>query len=70
MGKIHDKLGSRVQALRKQKGLTQEALAHGVGLGRSYIAEIETGRRNPSLDSLKLIADGLGVSLSKLVAGL
>lgn len=70
MGKIHKQLGSRLQALRKQKGLTQDALATAVGLGRSYLAEIELGRRNPSLDSLKLIADGLQVPLSKLLAGL
>lgn len=70
MPKIHDKLGKRVQALRKQKGMTQEGLATAVGLNRSYIAEIELGRRNPSLDSLKTIADGLQVPLSKLLAGL
>lgn len=70
MGKIHTKLGSRVQTLRKQKGLTQEALAEAAGLNRSYIAEIEMGRRNPSLDSLKIIAVGLDVSLSKLLSGL
>ena len=70
MAKIHDKLGKRLQALRKQKGLTQDALALKVGLGRSYIAEIESGSRNPSLDSLKIIADGLRVSLSKFLSGL
>lgn len=70
MAKIHKQLGNRLQSLRKQKGLTQEALAEEIGLGRSYIAEIESGRRNPSLDSLKIIADGLQVSLSKLLAGL
>jgi transcriptional regulator with XRE-family HTH domain len=70
MGKIHKELGSRLQALRKQKGFTQESFAEAVGLGRSYLAEIEMGRRNPTLDSLKLIADGLQVPLSKLLAGL
>ncbi len=70
MSKMHIELGKRVQALRKQKGLTQEDLAEAVGLGRSYLAEIESGRRNPSLDSLKIIALGLDVSLSKLLAGL
>lgn len=46
--------------------MTQDALAEYLGLDRSYLAEIEAGKRNPSLVNIKVIADGFGITLSKL----
>ena len=46
--------------------MTQAVLADHLGLDRSYIAEIEEGKRNPSLLNLKVIADGFGITLSRL----
>jgi transcriptional regulator with XRE-family HTH domain len=39
-------------------------------LDRSYYADIEAGRRNPSLDVLNKIAHGLNTSLAALFADL
>lgn len=44
-------------------GLTQSALADKVGLARSYVATIERGRANPSLDVIIRLAAGLGLEL-------
>jgi transcriptional regulator with XRE-family HTH domain len=63
---IRKQFGNRLRVLRKQKGLSQVEFAEKLGLDRSYITEIELGRRNPCLKNLKIIADGLQISLSKL----
>lgn len=60
------RFGQRVKHLRQQRKLTQIELADALGFSRSYLAEVETGKRNPSLDNVKAIADGLRVSMSKL----
>lgn len=54
---------------RKQRGLTQEALAHAVGLsGQSGIANYETGVNEPGLDMLVRLADVLAVPIGALVS--
>jgi transcriptional regulator with XRE-family HTH domain len=66
---IQLKLGKRVKQLRAEHGLTQERLADASGLHVTYIAGIESGRRNPSLKSLESLARGLGITVSELVKG-
>ncbi|MDQ2986906.1 MAG: helix-turn-helix domain-containing protein [Armatimonadota bacterium] len=61
------RFGDAVRALRREAGLTQEQLADKTGLHVTYIAGIETGRRNPSLRSILALADGLGVAASELL---
>jgi transcriptional regulator with XRE-family HTH domain len=62
--------GERLRRLRKQRGWSQAVMADILGLDRSYIAEIETGKRNVCLLNLKVIADGLKISLSQLFSKL
>lgn len=62
--------GAKLSALRKRRGWTQAEMAFRLGLDRSYVGEIEQGKRNPCLLNLKVIADGLGISLSRLFSGL
>jgi transcriptional regulator with XRE-family HTH domain len=64
------KLGARISALRRKHGWTQVMLAEIVGFHRSFIAELETGRRNISILNLHAIAKALGTSLSRLLSGL
>lgn len=65
--KIHSEnnteIGKKIKKLRKEKGLTQKELAEKSNLSRSYLADLERDRYNPSLDSLKSIANALGVSV-------
>ncbi|ULR30027.1 helix-turn-helix domain-containing protein [Dickeya fangzhongdai] len=60
------RFGQRVKTLRLQAGLSQEAFADKCGLDRTYISGIERGVRNPTLEVIGVIADGLGIELSKL----
>lgn len=61
-------LGVRIRSLRKAKRLSQEALAERSGLNPKYIGQIERAETNPSIETLRRIADGLGVNLSDLFA--
>lgn len=62
--------GQRIRELRKSKGFSQEAFADKCGFMRTYMSRIETGTANPSLDAAKVLADGLGMTLSQLLEGL
>lgn len=53
--------GARVRELRLELGLSQEAFADHVGLHRTYVGSVERGERNPGLDNIWALADGLGV---------
>ncbi|MDB5311837.1 MAG: anaerobic benzoate catabolism transcriptional regulator [Gemmataceae bacterium] len=59
--------GRRVRQLRKAKGVSQEAFAHGIQIDRSYYGSIERGERNVSLENICLIAGGLGVPPAELL---
>ncbi|NWA42491.1 helix-turn-helix transcriptional regulator [Pseudomonas reactans] len=62
--------GQRVRDLRSSQGFSQEAFADRCGFVRTYMSRIETGTANPSLEATKVLADGLGLSLSELLQGL
>lgn len=60
-------IGRRIRALRRERGMTQEALGTRTGLDRIYIGELERGQRtNPTLVNLRRIAAGLGVPIREL----
>lgn len=64
---IRVRFGRRLQKLRKQQGWTQVQMAERLGLDRSYLADVERGKRNISIVNLEVIARGFGVSLSRLL---
>jgi two-component system response regulator len=56
--------GSAVKSRRTRLGFSQEELAWRSGLHRTYVADIERGARNPSLESIQKLARALEVSLA------
>lgn len=68
--KINKQLGMRIAYLRKQKKWSQEELAFNADINKNYLCDIENGRRNPTLDILSRIANGLGISLEFLFKGI
>jgi len=56
-----------IKIIRKYRGLTQDDLATEAGLSRPYLTEIETGRKDGSIKTLKTLAHVLGVPLEILV---
>jgi transcriptional regulator with XRE-family HTH domain len=65
---IRVRIGLRIKQLRANAGLTQDQLAYAINLSRSYLAEVETGKRNISIVNLERICDGLQVSLTDFFA--
>ena len=55
---------------QRLKELRQEKFALKISMDRTYYASVEAGRRNISLENIKKIADGFGVSLSQLFENL
>lgn len=60
-------LGKRIYELRKEKGLSQEALADKLGVSRQAISKWECGEALPDTDNLISISRLFGVSLDTLV---
>ena len=65
-GLVREALGKNVRSLRKGQDLTQAGLAEKARLHRTYVADIERGARNVSLENIHKIADALEVSISEL----
>lgn len=63
---IQKAFGLRIQALRKELGLSQEKFSLRIDMDRTYYASVEAGKRNISLVNIKKIADGFGISVSQL----
>jgi len=59
--------GKKVRLLRKEKGLSQEALADLSGIDRSYMGHIERGSQNITLLKLHQIAEALEVPAYELL---
>lgn len=59
----------KLQELRKQKGLTQEALAEALYVSRTAISKWESGRGVPNIESLKAISKYFSVSIDDLLSG-
>ena len=67
---IREQFGERIRALRQARGWTQGEMADFLAMDRSYLSEIETGKKDPSLTMLKTLATGLKTTISKLTDGL
>lgn len=63
---VNRSLGKRLRVLRLERGLTLRELAGRIGKSESYLSKLENGKLNPSLASLKKIADALGRPLVHL----
>jgi transcriptional regulator with XRE-family HTH domain len=62
-------LGNRIQEIRKAKKVKQIGLAHMTGLSDKYISQVETGRKQISLQALLQIAEALDVTADTLLTG-
>ena len=67
---IRRKFGERVRKLRTQNNMSQEKFALHIGMDRTYLASVESGKRNISIENISKIADGFGVTLEELFKGM
>lgn len=62
------RLGEKLRALRKERGLTLEKLADLAGLSKSYVWELENREsQRPSAEKLTALADALGVAVAYFI---
>lgn len=61
-------LADNLKRLRKEQGLSQEALADAAGLHRTFVGAVERCERNISLDNITKLARALGVPAATLLA--
>lgn len=62
-------LPERLKTLRKQKDLSQQELAERAGVHYTHIGRYERGQSKPTTETLRGLAEALGVSLDYLVDG-
>ena len=66
MRDLKTQFGTRLQNLRKQKGLTQEQLAEKTMISVDFLSLVERGVNAPSFDTLEKLAIALGVPVKYL----
>ena len=67
---IKSKFGERVKMIRKDKKLSQEALASLSDIERTYMCSIEKGERNVSISIIEKLAKAFNISIENLMKGL
>ena len=64
---IRQRLGKNVRRLREGKGWSQEDYADRAGIHRTYVSDIERGKRNPTITVVEKLAAPLGVRAGDLL---
>lgn len=60
-------VGEKIRKERINKNIKQVELAKEVGISNTFLSDIETGRGNPSIETLKKISDALEINCGKLL---
>lgn len=64
---LRQRVGHRIKVAREDAGLTQEQVAHQVGMARSSIANLEAGRQDMNISRLALVAAAVNLNLADLI---
>jgi len=64
---VSSRFGARLRELRRERNLTQLRMANDFGIDRSFISDVERGRKSISLPMLEVIALGMKMTLSELL---
>ena len=64
---IRQRLGRNVRRLREEQGWSQEEYADRAGIHRTYVSDIERGKRNPTVTVVEKLAGPLGVTSGRLL---
>jgi transcriptional regulator with XRE-family HTH domain len=64
---IQARLGRNVRRLREAKGWSQEDYADRAGIHRTYVSDIERGKRNPTVTVVEKLAKPLEIEPGRLL---
>jgi transcriptional regulator with XRE-family HTH domain len=59
------KIGKRIKELRGELGISQEAFGFKAGIDRTYVSDLENGRRNVSSEILEKVINALEISFAE-----
>jgi transcriptional regulator with XRE-family HTH domain len=68
-GRAELELGRRIRSIREDKGLPLRVVADSAGVSESFLSQVERGVANPSVASLRRIAEALGGSIGAFFEG-
>ena len=63
------KTGALIAQMRKEKGMTQKALADSIGVSNAAVSKWETGKGFPDISLLEPLSNALGLTISEILAG-
>lgn len=58
-------VGKRVTWFREKKGITVNRLANDAGISQSFVRDIELGNKKPTVETVSLLCDALGITLKE-----
>ena len=64
------RFGKRLRTLRKRQGWTQVYMAEHVGMDRSFISDLENGKKEICIRNLEVLARAFEMSVSQLMSRL
>jgi len=64
---ITTRLGKNIRRLREEQGWSQEDYADRAGIHRTYVSDIERGRRNPTITVVEKLAKPFGIKAGALL---
>jgi len=67
---VKRQFGERVRKLRKQRGWMLVELSVETGLGRVFLSNLENGKHEPKLGTIKKLAKAFGLTASQLLRGI
>ncbi len=70
MQDIQKQIGATIRKLRLKRGWSQDVFGDRSGLNRAHVGEIERGESNVTIQTLKIVADTLGVKIRDLIGTL
>lgn len=68
MSNTNAQIGQLLKDLREERGWSLREFGLVVGLNKTYLGDIELGKRNPTTNSLERIVAGYGLSLKEFFA--
>lgn len=68
--RLQNRIGKRIRDIRISKGVSQSQLAPMTSMTKSYMSEIEAGKKNLTLRTLQKIATSLGITLEDIFRGM
>lgn len=67
---VKQQIGNRIREFRTATGMSQEKFALLIDMDRTYLASVESGKRNISIENLQKIVVGLGLSFEEFFKGM